>query len=116
MAKVLGAARLSHDTDASTSIERQREDIQRRVHADRGTLVGITEDTDVSGSISPFERADLGPWLTDPKLIAKWDTLMVAKLDRLSRSVLDFGELLKWCKANGKNIVTLDGEVNTDTA
>lgn len=116
MARVLGAARLSHDTDASTSIERQREDIRRRVHADRNTLVDITEDTDVSGSISPFERAELGPWLTDPKLIAKWDTLMVAKLDRLSRSVLDFGELLKWCKANGKNIVTLDGEVNTDTA
>lgn len=116
MARVLGASRLSHSTDESTSIERQREDIARRVHADRDTLVHITEDTDVSGAISPFSRAELGPWLTDPGKIAKWDTLMVSKLDRLSRSVLDFGGLLEWCKENRKNVVSLDGEVNTDTA
>lgn len=116
MARVLGATRLSHSTDESTSIERQREDIGRRVHADRSTLVDITEDADVSGAVSPFQRAQLGPWLTNPRKIAQWDTLMVSKLDRLSRSVLDFGELLKWCKENGKNVVSLDGEVNTDTA
>jgi DNA invertase Pin-like site-specific DNA recombinase len=116
MTRVLGVARLSHSTDESTSIERQREDITRRVHADRGTLVTITEDTDISGAVSPFQRPQLGPWLTQPRKTAQWDTLMVSKLDRLSRSVLDFGELLKWCKTNGKNVVSLDGEVNTDTA
>ena len=116
MARVLGSARLSHDTDASTSIERQKEDLARRVHADRNTLVYIAVDTDTSGAVRPFERPDLGPWLTDPRKIAQWDTLMVSKLDRLSRSVLDFGDLLEWCKANGKNILSLDGEVNTDTA
>ena len=30
--------------------------------------------------------------------------------------MLDFGELLEWCKENGKNVLSLDGEVNTDTA
>lgn len=116
MARVLGASRLSHDTDASTSIERQGEDITNRVKADRNTLVHIAEDTDVSGAISPFERPDLGRWLTEPALIARWDTLMVAKLDRLTRSVRDFGDLLEWCKNNDKDIVSLDGEVNTDTS
>jgi site-specific DNA recombinase len=114
--RVLGAARLSHDTDTSTSIERQTEDLTRRVHADRDTLVDIAVDTDISGAVSVFERPGLGPWLTDPTKISQWDTLMVSKLDRLSRSVRDFGDLLEWCKANGKNVVSLDGEVNTDTA
>src|SRR5580704_10446375 len=100
MARVLGACRLSHDTDASTSIERQREDITNRVKADRNDIAHIAEDTDVSGVISPFERPDLGPWLTEAALIARWDTLMVAKLDRLTRSVRDFGDLLEWCKEN----------------
>lgn len=116
MARVLGSCRLSHDTDASTSIERQREDITNRIHADRNVLVHVAEDTDVSGAKSPFSRAGLGPWLTDPGKIAKWDTLMVSKLDRLTRSVLDFGDLLEWCKTHKKNVVSLDGEVNTNTA
>ena len=116
MANVLGASRLSHDTEASTSMERQREDITNRVKADRNTLVDIAEDTDVSGAVSPFDRPGLGPWLTEPALVARWDTLMVAKRNRLTRSVRDFGDLLEWCKENKKNIVSLDGEVNTDTS
>lgn len=41
---------------------------------------------------------------------------MVTKLDRLTRSVRDFGDLLEWCRRSGKNVVSLDGEVNTDTS
>ncbi len=114
--RLLGATRLSHDTDASTSNERQRDQITLTAQTRGDTLVAITEDTDVSGAVSPFDRDGLGPWLTDPGLIARWDALIVVKLDRLTRSVRHFGDLLDWCKANGKNVISLDGEVNTDTA
>jgi len=56
--------------------------------------------------VSAWNR-DLAPWLTDPERIALWDYLIVAKLDRLSRSMLDFQKLLEWCKANGKTIVSI---------
>jgi site-specific DNA recombinase len=68
MGRVLGATRLSHDTDASTSIERQREAIQGWSRAQGHQVVAITEDTDVSGSIAPQDRDGLGPWLSNGKV------------------------------------------------
>ena len=53
MGRVLGARRLSHDTDASTSIERQGESIDAGPGRMPHTVVAITEDTDVSGSVAP---------------------------------------------------------------
>jgi hypothetical protein len=58
--RILGASRLSHDTDASTSIERQMDAIRRYVREGGHSEVAITEDLDVSGSVSPFRPA--GPW------------------------------------------------------
>ena len=81
--RILGSARLSHDTDESTSIARQREQVDLTCKARGDTLVHVTEDTDVSGAVAPADREGLGPWLTDPARIAQWDGLMVAKLDRL---------------------------------
>ena len=106
MGRVLGAARLSHDTDASTSIERQRETIEAWSRAQSHQVVTITEDTDVSGSIAPQDRDGLGPWLSNGK-VGQWDVLAVAKLDRVSRSLLDFASLLEWCQANGKALVSV---------
>jgi hypothetical protein len=34
-------------------------------------MVRVAMDLDVSGAISPFDRGDLGLWLTDPGLIAQ---------------------------------------------
>lgn len=44
------------------------------------------------------------------------DGLMVAKLDRLSRSTVDFGLLLEWFRATGRVLVALDLGVDTSTA
>ncbi len=76
--RVLGAARLSHDTDESTSIERQTQGIEYTCKAKGDTLVHVTVDTDVSGAVSPFERDGLGPWLSEP-LVSQWDVIMVAQ-------------------------------------
>lgn len=61
----------------------------------------------MSGSISPFDRKDLGPWLTDPEKISLWDAIIVAKLDRLTRNLFDFLEFWRWCDAHGKAIISV---------
>jgi site-specific DNA recombinase len=104
--RYLGAVRLSHLTDETTSPERQRDSITLSVKLRNGHLVAIVEDLDVSGSVSAWNR-DLEPWLTDPKLVKLWDVLVVAKLDRLTRSLLDFQRILQWCEANGKTIISV---------
>ena len=79
-------------------------------------VIDIAEDLDVSGAVSPFERPNLGPWLTDPTKIAQWDVLVVWKMDRLSRSALDTLNLLKWAQTNGKRIVAVSDSLDSDTS
>jgi site-specific DNA recombinase len=43
------------------------------------------------------------------------DVLMIAKLDRLSRSLADFVALLDWCKAHGKSIVSISESLDFST-
>lgn len=114
MARVLGARRLSHDTDASTSVERQGDSITAWATSHDHRVVYLTDDTDVSGAVAPADRDDLGPWLRDPKL-ARWDILVVAKLDRISRSLIDFANLLTWCQDNGKTLVSVAESLDFST-
>lgn len=116
MGRTLGAARLSRKTDESTSIERQTEQIALTAKVRGDTLVIITEDSDISGSISPFAREGLGPWLIDPEKVAQWDTLIVAKLDRLTRSLKDFDELVDWLDRNGKTLVSVSESLDLSTS
>lgn len=103
--RILGATRLSHDTDASTSIERQREQIGQYAALHGHTVVMITEDVDVSGKVSPFDRPELGPWLNGKS--SQWDGIVITKIDRLSRSLLDFVKFMDWCKSNGKVVISI---------
>ena len=105
--RLLGAVRLSRLTDETSSPERQAETITLMAKARRDDLVAVVEDLDVSGAVDPFARAELGPWLTDPDKIAQWDGLIIAKLDRLTRSLLDFQRILTWCQQNGKTIISV---------
>lgn len=116
MTSALGAARLSRKTDESTSMERQSEQITLTAKIRDADLICITEDTDISGSISPFARDGLGPWLTDPEKIVQWDILIVAKLDRLTRSLKHFDELVEWLDAHGKTLVSVSESLDLSTS
>jgi DNA invertase Pin-like site-specific DNA recombinase len=116
MGNILGAARLSRKTDESTSIERQIEQITYTAKARGDNLVHTTEDSDVSGGISPFAREGLGPWLTDPEKINQWDTLIIPKLDRLTRSLKHFDEIVEWCDRNGKTLVSVSEALDLSTS
>lgn len=80
-------------------------------------LVSITErdyDLNISGSVSPFDRPGLGPWLKDDRL-DRWDGLCAAKLDRLTRSLFDFVMLVWWLEARGKTLICIDPMLDLST-
>ena len=115
--RLLPAIRLSVLDDESSSPERQIEKIEIYARLGDHELVPITEadyDLDVSGAVSPWERPGLGPWLTDDRL-SQWDAICVAKLDRLTRSLIDFVSLMAWLEAHGKTLVCLDPQLDLTT-
>ncbi|AYF77157.1 recombinase family protein [Nocardia yunnanensis] len=72
------------------------------------SVVAMFQDLDVSaGKYTPFERPDLGKWLTEEKLW-EWDVLIFSKIDRMFRSTHDCVEFAKWCKEHRKILVFAD--------
>ncbi|HKB47398.1 MAG TPA: recombinase family protein, partial [Ktedonobacterales bacterium] len=112
--RVIGAARLSRDQDESTSVKGQRDAIEAWARTHGHELVDVSVDTDVSGSVSPFKRPGIGPWLRSPKS-SEWDALAVHKVDRLGRSVLHQAQLKEWCRDHGKTLVFVDGSADLAT-
>ncbi|REE72191.1 DNA invertase Pin-like site-specific DNA recombinase [Rhodococcus wratislaviensis] len=113
--RVLGRLRLSRATDESTSIERQREIIERWADAHGHTVVGWAVDEDVSGSVDPFDTPALGPWLTDPSKAHEWDILAAWKLDRLGRNAIQLNKLFGWSMDNGKTLVSCAESMDLST-
>lgn len=116
--RLLPTVRLSLENDESTSSERQMARMETYAQLNDHTLIKIeAEDYDlgVPGSVSPWNRPGLGKWLKDGRL-GEWDGLIVAKLDRLTRSLLDFEMLIKWLEAHGKILVCLDPQIDLSTA
>ncbi|MCF3937168.1 recombinase family protein [Gordonia tangerina] len=117
--RALIVTRLSRVTDATTSLERQREKCEERCVAEGYEVVGYAEDGDTSGSISPFERKRLGSWLRRPH---SFDVIMCWKLDRFTRSASDFWHFWEWTKnlATAENhrieLVTVTDKIDTTTA
>lgn len=114
--RILGSLRLSVDTDDSTAIPRQKEHVQHWVDAPGrdAKVVAWATDTDVSGGLHPFKRPDLGKWFDDNHK-GLWDVLCVMKVDRLSRRVAHFSEIVQWCQENGKIIVSTQEGIDMST-
>lgn len=113
MLRVLGRVRLSRDTDASTSVARQRQHIQEWADRNAAVVVGWAEDVDVSGKVDPFKTPDLGPWLRPPKM-NDWDVMVAWKLDRVSRAgARTVNRLIDWMEESGKYLVTTQDNIDT---
>lgn len=117
MSKVLCTIRQSKKKELSESPESQRKDIHRWV-SDRGdTVVGEACDIGVSAKVSPFKRKDLGPWLTEPELLAQWEVLAIWKIDRIVRDMTHFyGELMPRLRELGKHVVAVTEGIDTRTS
>ena len=67
-------------------------------------IVHVTRDKNVTGAIAPAERPELGPWLTDPDKLIRYDGIVAATVDRLSRDWFDVAWLRKWAETNRKKL------------
>ncbi|MFC1432491.1 recombinase family protein [Streptacidiphilus sp. N1-3] len=95
--------------------------VSHRVQAESGTryalsreweIVGSFEDLDVSAQVTPWERPDLGPWLTERQ--GEWDALVWAKVDRAFRSAKDCADVAHWAEENHKLLVFTDDGITLD--
>jgi site-specific DNA recombinase len=111
--RLLGAVRLSHETDETTSPVRQRKAIESYATANGHTVVAFAEDLDVSGAVEPRKRPQLGQWLARPD---DWDAVIAAKPDRLSRSLRDFLNFWHELDEQGKALISIDPALDFSTA
>jgi DNA invertase Pin-like site-specific DNA recombinase len=115
--RVIGYIRVStaDQNDTGSGLEAQKRAIETKVIAKGWTLVGEIRK-DVASGKSLNGRHELNQALAELKA-RKADALVVSKLDRLSRSVPDFGSLLETANKQGWFLVMLDlGGETLDTS
>lgn len=101
--------------DSGLGLTAQKASIDRHLELRGWTRVGEFVDEGVSGKVAPSERASLADALTMLDA-GHADVLVVAKLDRLTRSVGDLSTLLARADRARWSIVILDADVDTTTA
>ena len=107
--RLLLAARLSQLVRGNeTGIDTQDEDAREWALRNGHTIVGVAAD-DISGTVSPFKRRNLGPWLSDPNRVAMYDGILVTKLDRLTRK-RDW-DIRQWAEEHSKKILVVSPEL-----
>jgi site-specific DNA recombinase len=107
--KAFGYVRLSKDTIGTTSPQRQRERI-KGLCADRGwELVQTFEDIDVSA----FNGRHRPAFAEMIARLDEVDALVFWKLDRLSRSSVEAGQIAETAKAASVDLVATDMNIDT---
>jgi Resolvase, N terminal domain len=91
------------------SLETQDEVARLFAEAQGWTVIGAAGDTVSGRKVKPTARKNLGPWLTDPALVTRWDVLVAAKGDRISRERIEYwSELEAWAVAHGRTLVVVE--------
>ena len=113
-AKVIGYVRVSTDeqADSGLGLEAQRAAIRLEAKRHGWTLLTIYED--VASGRSLNRRPGLEAAFA-AVAAGEADGLICSKLDRLSRSVIDFSSILKRFQDNGWALVVMDLGVDTST-
>ena len=109
---VIIAARLSQLKAGAGQSGIESQDIDAREWAEEeGHSVIATVADHASGTKPMHKRPNLGAWVTDPGLMDRYQGIVAAKQDRLSRAAWrDEGDLRRWAEDNGK-VSDLVGEV-----
>lgn len=113
--RAIGYCRVSTEEqgDSKAGLEAQEATIRAEVEHRGWELVDIR--TDVASGKSLRKRDALGMTLRD-LAAGHADVLVVAKLDRLSRSVMDFAGIMETAKDEGWSIRVLDLDVDMTTS
>lgn len=99
--------------DEKVSHVAQRESGVRWATSQGWPIVGEFEDLDVSATVSPFDRPDLGPWLTDEQAYS-WDVMIWSKIDRAFRDPRDAVNVAYWAEQRKKVLVFSDDGLTLD--
>jgi DNA invertase Pin-like site-specific DNA recombinase len=112
--KVCGYVRVSTEeqADSGAGLSAQRAAIRAEAKRRGWQLVGVFEDAGVSGK--SLNRSGLAEALAAVER-GEAAAVIVAKLDRLSRSVHDFAGLMQRAQGKGWSLVALDLGVDTTT-
>jgi len=114
--KVVAYLRVSTEEQAVSGLglEAQETAVRTACAARGAEVIAVFIDPGVSGSVAPEDRQGLSAAL-DSVSTGQAGILMVSKLDRLSRSLLDFAMLMERSRGEGWALVTLDLGVDTST-
>jgi DNA invertase Pin-like site-specific DNA recombinase len=113
--KMIGYVRVSTAEQAGSGAGLAVQEAAIREKAAReGWDLIIVSDAGISGSVAPDARPALSEALAT---IARGeaDGIIVAKLDRLTRSLVDFAGLMETARKKGWSVVALDLGVDTST-
>jgi DNA invertase Pin-like site-specific DNA recombinase len=108
--------RVSTDEQAASGagLEAQRSTITAEAERRGWTITGWYADEGVSGSKAAIDRAAAGDALRAVRS-GEAAALIVAKLDRLGRSVYDLAGLMQMSEREGWQLTACDGTVDTST-
>lgn len=115
--RIMGYTRVSTEeqADSGLGIAAQRAAIEAAAAVREWTLVEIIEDAGVSGTVDPAKRPGFAQVL-DMLEAGTIDGVVVAKLDRLSRSLAHSTAFLDLVDRNRWHLAVLDVNIDTSTA
>lgn len=91
--------RLSTETDATTSPERQLNECVTYCARRGWRVVGTAEDFESASRSTPWQRPQFSSWLNDRA--PEFDVIVAWRLDRLVRKVGDLHDLIDWAREHG---------------
>lgn len=103
---MVGVRRLSRRTDATSSPERQGQQILDAVADVGGHVIAWADDWEVSGATNPLDRKGFGPWLRGE--MGPYDGIASASVDRVGRNVRDTLNTQELLTGQGRLIITAD--------
>lgn len=116
--RVLVAARLSklvrlegQTRGAQTGLESQDAGVLAWAEREGHEIVHVAADFK-SGTVPPWKRPNLRPWVTDPNKMVQYDAIVAFKFDRLSRGDdASTAAIEAWARKNGKLLITVSDQL-----
>ena len=107
--RTLSVERLSKQAPGQTG-RRSQDKGNRRYARENGLDIVAWAFDYYSGNSALWDRPEARPYFTDPELIASWDVLLGAVVDRITRADSATNrEMETWLAEHGKVAVTVDG-------
>jgi site-specific DNA recombinase len=103
---LVGVRRLSRKTDATSSPQRQADQILGATADAGGHIIAWADDWEVSGATDPLTRRGFGPWLRGD--MGPYDGIAAASVDRVGRNVRDTLNTQTLLSGQDRVVVTAD--------